>query len=337
MCSRRWVWEQYDHLIGGNTVQRPGGDAAVVRVDGTERGLAFSLDVTPRYCAADPFEGGKQAVAECWRNLTAVGAEPLARHRQSQFRQSRAAGDHGRAGRRDQRHRRGLPRARLPGRLGQCLALQRDQRRGDPADAGDRRRRPPAPTRPVLATLAFKAEGEAIFLVGAPRPGTHLGQSIYLREILGREDGPPPPVDLATEKRVGDFVRGLIRDGLRHRRATTSPTAACVALAEMAMARASAQRSTIPPECARLGFLFGEDQGRYVVTAPAAGGTGALGSAPPRSGIPLFRLGTVGGERFELSRRGDHICCKAPAGPRSLVPGLHGRRGDASLGGRQWR
>jgi phosphoribosylformylglycinamidine synthase len=78
MCSRRWVWEQYDHLIQGNTIVRPGGDAAVIRVDGSGKGLAFSLDVTPRYCAADPFEGGKQAVAECWRNLTAAGAQPLA-------------------------------------------------------------------------------------------------------------------------------------------------------------------------------------------------------------------------------------------------------------------
>ncbi len=77
MSSRRWVWEQYDHLIGGNTIQRPGGDAAVVRV-GAKKGLAFTLDVTPRYCAGDAFEGGKQAVAEAWRNLTAVGATPLA-------------------------------------------------------------------------------------------------------------------------------------------------------------------------------------------------------------------------------------------------------------------
>ena len=78
LCSKRWVWEQYDHIIGGNTVQRPGGDAAVVRVEDGPKGLALTTDVTPRYCEADPFEGGKQAVAECWRNLTAVGATPLA-------------------------------------------------------------------------------------------------------------------------------------------------------------------------------------------------------------------------------------------------------------------
>ena len=99
LSSRRWVWEQYDTLIQGNSLQRPGGDAGVVRVEGhPTKALAFSSDVTPRYCEADPYEGGKQAVAECWRNLTAVGALPLAVDRQSQLRQSGAAGDHGPAG-----------------------------------------------------------------------------------------------------------------------------------------------------------------------------------------------------------------------------------------------
>src|SRR5262249_43979605 len=78
LCSKRWVWEQYDHVILGNTVQRPGGDAGVVRINDGPRALALTADVTPRYCEADPFEGGKQAVAEAWRNLSAVGAQPLA-------------------------------------------------------------------------------------------------------------------------------------------------------------------------------------------------------------------------------------------------------------------
>src|SRR5256714_12659639 len=78
LCSKRWVWEQYDHVILGNTVQRPGGDAAVVRVQDGPKGLALTVDATPRYCEADPFEGGKQAVAEAWRNITAVGGRPLA-------------------------------------------------------------------------------------------------------------------------------------------------------------------------------------------------------------------------------------------------------------------
>ena len=128
LCSKRWVWEQYDHVILGNTVQRPGGDAAVVRINEGPKALALTSDVTPRYCEADPFEGGKQAVAEAWRNLTAVGAQPARAHRQSQFRQSGAARDHGPVRRLHSRHRRSLPRARFPGRVRQRLALQRDQR-----------------------------------------------------------------------------------------------------------------------------------------------------------------------------------------------------------------
>jgi phosphoribosylformylglycinamidine (FGAM) synthase-like enzyme len=73
IASRRWIWEQYDNKVGGDTVQAPGGDAAVVRVHGTEKAIAISTDCTPRYCFADPVEGGKQAVAECWRNITSVG------------------------------------------------------------------------------------------------------------------------------------------------------------------------------------------------------------------------------------------------------------------------
>ena len=141
LLLKRWVWEQYDHVIGGNTVQRPGGDAAVVRVEDGPKGLALTTDVTPRYCEADPFEGGKQAVAECWRNLTAVGSRPLAITDNLNFgnpERPEIMGQfvgcvRGIAG--------GLQGARLPGRVGQCLALQRDQRPRDPADAVDRRRR----------------------------------------------------------------------------------------------------------------------------------------------------------------------------------------------------
>ena len=136
LSSRRWVWEQYDTLIQGNSLQLPGGDAGVVRVEGhATKALAFSSDVTPRYCEADPFEGGKQAVAECWRNLTATGAEPLAATDNLNFGNPERPEIMGQLVHGHQRHRRSLPRARLPDRLGQCLALQRDQRPGHPADA----------------------------------------------------------------------------------------------------------------------------------------------------------------------------------------------------------
>ena len=210
MCSRRFVWEQYDHLIGGNTVQRPGGDAAVVRIEG-KKGLAFSLDVTPRYCAADPFEGGKQAVAECWRNLTAVGAEPL------------AVTDNLNFGNPEKPEIMGELVGAIRGISEACRALAFPVVSGNVSLYNETNGVAIPPTPAIggvglladidsAATIAFKAEGEIILLAGAPSSlGTHLGQSIYLREILGREEGPPPPVDLAGEKATGDLVRALIR------------------------------------------------------------------------------------------------------------------------------
>ena len=147
LASRRWIWEQYDHHGRGETVIAAGRR----RRRGARRtiptaALAITTDCTPRYCLADPDEGGKQAVAEAYRNLMRRRRTAARRHQQPQFRQSGAAADHGSARRRRDRHGRGLPRARLPGRLGQCLALQRDQRQGDPAHARHRRRRPDSTT-----------------------------------------------------------------------------------------------------------------------------------------------------------------------------------------------
>ena len=233
LCSKRWVWEQYDHVILGNTVQRPGGDAAVVRINDGPKALALTSDVTPRYCEADPFEGGKQAVAEAWRNLTAVGAQPLALTDNLNF---------------------GNPeRPEIMGQfvgcvrgIGEaCRALDFPVVSGNVSLYNETNGRAILPT-PTIGgvglldeftksmTLAFKAEGEAILLIGE----THgwLGQSVYLRDICGREEGAPPPVDLAAERRHGDFVRGLIRDGLVTAVHDVSDGGLLVALAEMAMA-----------------------------------------------------------------------------------------------------
>ena len=128
LASKRWIWEQYDHMVMGDTVVCPGSDAAVVRVHGTNKALAFTCDVTPRYCAADPFEGGKQAVAEAWRNLTASGREAAGTDRLHEFWQSRAPRDHGGVRPVHRGHGRSLQRARFPRRLRERFALQRDAR-----------------------------------------------------------------------------------------------------------------------------------------------------------------------------------------------------------------
>ncbi len=141
LASRRWIYEQYDHMVMADTVQRPGGDAAVVRVHGTQKGLAISCDVTPRYCAADPQEGAKQAIAECWRNLTATGAVPLAITDCMNFGNPQRPEIMGEFVGAVEGMARGLHRARLPGRVRQCVALQRDHGRRYSADARYRRRR----------------------------------------------------------------------------------------------------------------------------------------------------------------------------------------------------
>ena len=193
LCSKRWVWEQYDHIILGNTVQRPGGDAAVVRVEDGPKGLALATDVTPRYCEADPFEGGKQAVAECWRNLTAVGATPL------------AVTDNLNFGNPERPEIMGQLVGCIRGIAEACKALDFPVVSGNVSLYNETNGRAILPTPTIggvgvlddftkSATLAFKRDGEAILLVGETTGW--LGQSIYLREICGREEGAPPPVDL---------------------------------------------------------------------------------------------------------------------------------------------
>jgi len=150
------------------------------------------------------------------------------------------------------------------------------------------------------ATIAFKAEGDVILLAGAPPSwGTHLGQSIYLREILGREEGPPPPVDLAHEKRVGDFVRGLIRE----RRVTAvhdcSDGGLAIALAEMAMASGIGATTPLPDADSPLAVLFGEDQGRYVVTARREDFDQLMRMAEA-AGVAMPWIGTTGGDQLKL-------------------------------------
>jgi phosphoribosylformylglycinamidine synthase len=267
LSSRRWVYEQYDTLIQGNSLQRPGGDAGVVRVEGhPTKALAFSSDVTPRYCEADPYEGGKQAVAECWRNLTATGAEPL------------AATDNLNFGNPERPEIMGQFARAVTGIGDACRALGFPIVSGNVSLYNETNGRGILPTPTIggvgliddwakMARIGFAREGDAILLVGAPEGwGTHLGQSIYLRDIHGRRDGTPPPVDLAKEKIVGDFVRALIRAGVVTACHDVSDGGLAVALAEMAMASGIGAEIDPPSNTDPIPLWFGEDQGRYLVT-----------------------------------------------------------------------
>ncbi len=298
LASRRWVWEQYDQKVGGDTVQPPGGDAAVVRVHGTGKALAITTDCTPRYCFADPVEGGKQAIAEAWRNLCAVGATPL------------AATDCMNFGNPERPEIMGQFVGCIEGMAEACAALDFPIVSGNVslynetrAEDGGSRAILPTPAIGGVgliadwtksARIAFASEGDDIWLIGADP--AHLGQSLWLREIAGREEGPPPPVDLAAERKAGEAVRDLIARELVSAVHDISDGGLLVALAEMALA--GKLGATLAKDCPTgAAFLFGEDQGRYLATTS---NSDPVLRALAAAGLPHRFLGSVGGDAIVL-------------------------------------
>ncbi len=287
LCSKRWIWEQYDHLVRGDTVIRPGGDAAVIRLGDGPKGLAVTSDCTPRYCQAHPRTGGAQAVVEAWRNLTAVGADPLAVTDNLNF---------------------GNPeKPRIMGQLVGCIqgmgeacrALDFPVVSGNVSLYNETNGEAILPT-PVIGavglvpdiarvvTIAPRRAGETLVLIGDTKGW--IGASVYLREILGREEGAPPPVDLKAEKLNGDFVRGLIRAGRVSACHDLSDGGLLVAAAEMALASAlGLDLAAAPPDMPGFAWWFGEDQARYLVGTADADG---LLKEAAKLGISAKVLGT---------------------------------------------
>jgi phosphoribosylformylglycinamidine synthase len=296
--SRRWVYEQYDTLIQGNSLQHPGGDAGVVRVDGhPTKALAFSSDVTPRYVEADPFEGGKQAVAECWRNITATGAEPL------------AATDNLNFGNPEKPEIMGQLVGAIQGIGEACRALDFPIVSGNVSLYNETNGVAILPTPTIagvgllpdwskMARIGTAKDGDVLVMIGVD--GSHLGSSIYLRDILGSTGGPAPVVDLAAERRHGDFVRGIIRSGQVTACHDISSGGLVLALAEMAMASLKGATLSLR-DCKgqQHALLLGEDQARYVVAVPPDLANFICASAES-AGVPFRTLGTVGGERLVI-------------------------------------
>ncbi|HJU16160.1 MAG TPA: phosphoribosylformylglycinamidine synthase subunit PurL [Stellaceae bacterium] len=298
LAAKRWIWEQYDHLVMGNTVQRPGGDAAIVRV-GERKALALATDCTPRYCRADPVIGGRQAVAESWRNLTAVGAMPLALTDNMNF------------GNPERPEIMGEFVGAIEGMREACLALAYPVVSGNVSFYNETSGRAVLPT-PVIGgvglvedarqavDLALKRDGDALILIGKTRG--HLGASLYLREIEGKSEGAPPPVDLAAERRNGDLVRALIREGRAVACHDLSEGGLLVAAAEMAMAGGRGLAfAALPPELPRHAFLFGEDQARYLVETAEPD---AVLFAARAAGVPARLVGVVSGGELTLPGAG---------------------------------
>jgi phosphoribosylformylglycinamidine synthase len=296
LCSRRWIWEQYDHLVRGHTVQRPGGDAAVVRIPGLPKGLAITTDCTPRYVYADPEVGGMQAVAESWRNLTAVGAKPLAITDNMNF------------GNPERPEIMGEFAAAVEGMAEACRALSFPVVSGNVSLYNETNGVAIPPTPAIggvglipglgaVATLALKPCDEAILLIGEERG--HLGQSRYQHLVAGDFAGAPPPVDLAAERKAGDFVRGLIAKGVTRTAHDISDGGLLIALAEMALAGGVGlsylPNETLPAHAA----AFGEDQGRYLIALPREGAHQIMEEAGSR-GLPCRMVGECGGDAIRL-------------------------------------
>jgi phosphoribosylformylglycinamidine synthase len=297
LASRRWIWEQYDHMVMTDTVQRPGGDAAVVRVHGTSKGLAVSCDVTPRYCAADPFEGAKQAVAECWRNLSAVGADPLAITDCMNF------------GNPERPEIMGEFASAVDGMAEACNALAFPVVSGNVSLYNETNGVAIPPTPAIggigiipdiatMATMALKRNGDVLMLLGAE--AGHLGQSLYMQLMQGRSEGAPPPVHLDAEQHTGDLVRGLIRSGCLSAVHDISDGGLLVTIAEMALAGGrGVALDPVPGPIPAHALWFGEDQARYVVAA-SPDKADAIHKAAAVAKVPLRLLGKVGGDAIAL-------------------------------------
>jgi phosphoribosylformylglycinamidine synthase subunit PurL len=290
MASKRWIWEQYDRHVMADTLadSDTGHDAGIVRVHGTAKALAVTSDCTPRYVEADPFEGGKQAVAEAWRNLTAVGAEPIAITDNLNFGNPQRPEIMGQ-----------IVRA-IEGMAEACRALDFPVVSGNVSLYNETNGQaiPPTPTvggvgllrnYDLAAGFGGVAEGDVLVLIGQTRG--HMGASLYLREVLGREEGAPPPVDLAVERRNGDLVRGLIGEGMVTQCHDLSDGGLIGAVCDMALA--SDCGIALEVEAPALGLLFGEDQARYLLAVTDAAD---VLDAAQKAGVPARVIGRAGGD-----------------------------------------
>ena len=296
LCSRAWIWDQYDSTIGGQTVKRPGAaDAAIVRIEDRTLALALTTDCTPRYCFADPRAGGMQAVVEAWRNITATGATPLAITDNMNF------------GNPEKPEIMGQFAATISGMAAACKALDFPVVSGNVSLYNETQGTGILPT-PAIGGLgviadATRAVGIALRagleLVVVGRTAGWLGQSLWLREIAGREDGPPPPVDLAAERRNGDFVRRQILASQVIACHDASDGGLLVAVAEMALAGGvGVHLAKLPADVATHAFWFGEDQGRYVLAVADAA---TLMLEADAADVPVMRLGAALGDRLTLA------------------------------------
>jgi phosphoribosylformylglycinamidine synthase len=296
VAQKSWIWTQYDHMVGTNTVERPGGDAAVLRVKGTSKAIAVKSDVNPFFCACDPYRGAAIAVAEAARSIAATGARPLAVTDCLNF------------GSPERPEIMGEFEAAVRGLSDACRALSTPVVSGNVSfyNETDGRAIPPTPTVGMVGLLEdvgrhvrmpFRREGDRVALLGRTRD--ELGASEFLRTIHGRDEGPCPDVDLEAERRLVDLLVRLADERLLASAHDVSDGGLAVAVAECAMASGLGAQLALDPETRPSALLFGETTGRAIVTfAPSS--ASAVFSAAAESEVPLTVIGRVEGARLEI-------------------------------------
>ena len=328
IASKRWIWEQYDRHVMTDTVDssQSGGDAAIVRIHGSNKAVAITTDCTPRYVEADPYEGGKQCVAETWRNLTCVGADPIAITDCLNF------------GNPERPQIMGQFVYAIDGMNEACRALDYPVVSGNVSLYNETNGQAIPPTPAVggvglipdlhkFSTLKGAKEGDTLILIGETTGW--LGSSIYLSEILSREDGAPPPVDLSAEKLNGDYVRKLIRNRRVNAVHDLSDGGLAVAACEMAFSSGQGIALSGPENGQRHGWYFGEDQARYLLAVEKNSVNPVVATAKAK-GIPAQVVGKVGGDRIKAAGAFDVSLEKLRAANEAWLPNL--MSGDAQNG-----
>ncbi len=296
-ANKTWVWEQYDHMVMGDTIQKPGGDAAVVRVYGTNKALAASVDCTPRYCLAHPFTGGMQAVCETYRNLSAVGAEPRAITNCLNF------------GNPEKKEIMGQFVDVIKGIKEACTELDYPVISGNVSLYNETNGVGIKPTPTIggvgliqdvnnTMTYGLKSSDSLLIVVGETKG--HIHQSALCHDILYLRKGPPPTMNLQEEKKNGFFIRGLIEKKLVQSVHDVSDGGIALAIAEMCMAGAiGAKISTNLTGPERVKYLFGEDQARYIIEIKKDDLNSLVQMAKEQE-ISMTQLGTTNLEQFAI-------------------------------------
>ena len=263
VCSKEWIWEQYDHTVMGDTIQKPGGDAGVVRIHGTDKAVAASVDSSANYCFAHPLTGGKQIVCENWRNIISVGAKPVAITNCLNF------------GNPEKEKNMGEFVECLQGVGEACKYLDYPVVSGNVSFYNETKEKSIKPTPSIggvglikdykkMITMGLKKIDNLVLLIG--KTEGHVDQSIFAKEIINQKKGPPPEINLFNEKNNGETILRLINDGFIKSAHDVSIGGSLVAIAKMCISGNKGININKPKSLINyFEYFFGEDQGRYLI------------------------------------------------------------------------